>query len=346
MLAAIIFTVLGGVVREPATCWSASKQYALGRIRTDANTQRFKVTGEAFGGIKDVKVLQREGAFVERFRPASWKFSRTTANNAVISALPKFLFETIAFGGIVAIVLYFVSSGDGVAEILPVISIYALRGLPADARAPEPVRQLLGHPLQPRRHRRLDRRPQAVPAAPRGLRPAARGAGARAPRGLRRRHVPLPRQRRGRRSTRVSIEIPKNQTVGLVGPSGSGKTTLVDLLLGLYAPAEGRIVIDDVALDAETVRAWKRRVGYVPQQIFLSDDTIAANIAFGVPASNQIDHARVETVARQAHLHAFVTELPRPSTAPSSASAACGCPAGSASGSGSRARSTTTPTCW
>ena len=107
----------------------------------------------------------------------------------------------------------------------------------------------------------------------------------------------------------VTVDFPKNQTIGLVGPSGSGKTTLVDLLLGLYSPERGRILIDDVALDDESVRAWKGRVGYVPQQIFLADATIAENVAFGVPLED-VDHDRVEAVSRQAHLHGFVSELP------------------------------------
>jgi len=107
----------------------------------------------------------------------------------------------------------------------------------------------------------------------------------------------------------ASLSIPRNQTIGLVGGSGSGKTTLVDLLLGLYEPEQGRILIDDVPLSADLVPAWRRQVGYVPQQIFLSDDTVAANIAFGVPA-REIDAARVEQAARIAQLHDFVQQLP------------------------------------
>ena len=97
--------------------------------------------------------------------------------------------------------------------------------------------------------------------------------------------------------------------MGFVGPSGSGKTTLVDLLLGLYAPDKGTVSIDGRPLSEENVSGWKTQVGYVPQHIFLTDDSIAGNIAFGVP-EDEIDQSRVEQAARIAHLHEFVLTLP------------------------------------
>ena len=107
----------------------------------------------------------------------------------------------------------------------------------------------------------------------------------------------------------VSLTIPRNQTIGLVGASGSGKTTLVDLLLGLYTPEAGQILMDGTPLTAENLSAWRRQVGYVPQHIFLCDDTIAHNIAFGVPPG-EVDADRVERAARIAHLHDFIQTLP------------------------------------
>ena len=306
-LAAVILVVLGGgyvvlfsLVRK--------RQHRLGRDRADANLDRFKIAGEAFGGVKDVKVLQREPAFADQFVGASQAYARATSSNMTVAHLPRYLFETIAFGGIVAIVLYFVLDGGGVAQVLPVVSVYAFAGY----RLMPELQNLFASVAAVRFSRaalddltadldRFEDRPEVYGPAP-------------APLALRERVVFDGVSFRYPGAARpaldgVTLEIARNNTVGLVGASGSGKTTLVDVLLGLYAPGAGRILIDGVALDAASVRAWTRNVGYVPQQIFLADDTVAGNVAFGVPAAD-VDHEQVEAVARQAHLHNFVSSLP------------------------------------
>ena len=305
MLALVIVLVLGGAYGGLYMLVRA-KQRRLGRERVAANQERFKVTGEAFGGIKDVKVLGREDAFASRFAPASWTYSKASASNAVLTQLPRYLFETIAFGGIVVIVLYYLQAGQGLAQILPTISLYAFAGY----RLMPELQQLFSGVASIRFNRAalddltddLDRFAPAPPTADVKALPFTeairfedvtfRYAGADRP-----------------ALDGVSLTIPRNQTIGLVGASGSGKTTLVDLLLGLYTPEAGRILVDDTPLTAENLSAWRRQVGYVPQHIFLCDDTIAHNIAFGVPAG-EVDPERVERAARIAHLHDFIETLP------------------------------------
>jgi ABC-type multidrug transport system fused ATPase/permease subunit len=109
---------------------------------------------------------------------------------------------------------------------------------------------------------------------------------------------------------RLSLKITCGTSVALVGETGAGKTTLADIIIGLLQPQEGRIFVDGVQLTEDNVRQWRANLGYVPQHIYLMDDTIARNIAFGVPDS-QIDPAALERAARIANLHDFVTnELP------------------------------------
>ncbi|MBA4155850.1 MAG: ABC transporter ATP-binding protein [Gemmatimonadetes bacterium] len=282
------------------------KQRRLGRERVRANEKRFKASGEAFGGIKDVKVLQREEAFLAQFEPASWKYSTATASNAVISDLPRYALHTIAFGGIVLIVLYYLRAGQGIADILPVLSLYAFAGY---RLMPE-----LQHLFSALARIRFNRaalesvlEDHAVLAAS-GPEPEA---------------APLPFHEEivledvrffypGTATPAldgVRLRIERNSTIGLVGASGSGKTTLVDLLLGLYEPTAGGILVDGRPLDRRTMSDWRRQIGYVPQHIFLTDDSIAANIAFGVPAA-EIDLEQVERAARVAHLHDFIQTLP------------------------------------
>ncbi len=104
----------------------------------------------------------------------------------------------------------------------------------------------------------------------------------------------------------IDLRVARGERIGIVGSSGSGKSTLVDLIVGLLTPTAGQVLIDGVPLETIGPRRWQRSLGYVPQTIFLSDDTIRANIAFGVPES-EIDQAAVEEAARAANLHQFVS---------------------------------------
>lgn len=108
----------------------------------------------------------------------------------------------------------------------------------------------------------------------------------------------------------IHLTIQANTTIGFVGTTGSGKTTIVDLILGLLTPASGEFLVDGVPVREENVVLWQHNLGYVPQQIFLSDDTIVRNIAFGVP-DREIDMDAVKWAARIANLDAYITsELP------------------------------------
>ena len=106
----------------------------------------------------------------------------------------------------------------------------------------------------------------------------------------------------------ISIEIIKNQCVGLIGKSGSGKTTLVDIIIGLLSPSSGRVFIDNKSLDGENSRIWERSVGYVPQEIYLSDKSVASNIAFGTP-DDEIDMNAVKIAAKIAEIDDFIEIL-------------------------------------
>jgi ABC-type multidrug transport system fused ATPase/permease subunit len=108
----------------------------------------------------------------------------------------------------------------------------------------------------------------------------------------------------------MDLSIPAHSTVGFVGATGSGKTTTVDVILGLLEPQEGSLSVDGQSITAANHRRWQRAIGYVPQHIYLADDSVAANIAFGMNARD-IDHKSVERAAKIAHLHEFVSnDLP------------------------------------
>jgi ABC-type multidrug transport system fused ATPase/permease subunit len=108
-----------------------------------------------------------------------------------------------------------------------------------------------------------------------------------------------------------ALSIRCNNTIGLAGHTGCGKTTLVDIILGLLRPQRGELIVDGLLLDEKNIRGWQKNLGYVPQSIFLSDDSVANNIAFGIP-QGEIDMDAVERAARTANIHDFVVrEMPR-----------------------------------
>lgn len=106
----------------------------------------------------------------------------------------------------------------------------------------------------------------------------------------------------------VSLELRKGESIGLIGKSGSGKTTLVDIILGLLTPESGDITVDNISVEGN-LRAWQNLIGYIPQSIFLIDDTIKNNVAFGV-AAEKIDDKKLERAIQSAQLTEFINELP------------------------------------
>ncbi|MEK7200380.1 MAG: ATP-binding cassette domain-containing protein [Bacteroidota bacterium] len=106
----------------------------------------------------------------------------------------------------------------------------------------------------------------------------------------------------------IALSVPKQYFVGLVGPSGAGKTTMVDIILGLLTPTHGEVLVDGKNIK-ENLSGWQRKIGYIPQNIYLSDDTIRRNIAFGL-YDEKIDDNRVWSVLENAQLNTFIKGLP------------------------------------
>lgn len=314
-LVALVIALVLGVAY--ALLYSTIRNYLrrVGELWMDANRKRFKMAQEAFGGIKDVKVSGLEKIFVERYRVPSLEVARSDIAIKLFSELPSFLMQALVLGGIMIVLLYFLAIHGGLQNALPVFSLYALAGyrmLPAmqtvyrflsELRYNIPVLDTL-HPQL-----RLKSSDKSIFSAdmsetketePLGLRETLKlsdisyrypGADGYALKG-------------------VSLEIPARSTVGLVGPTGSGKTTLVDVILGLLQPEDGALFVDDQRLTLALRRVWQLSIGYVSQQIYLMDDTISGNIAFGIPL-DRVDQHAVERAAKVANLHEFViNELP------------------------------------
>jgi len=291
----------------------ATRRYLarIGAARLRANAERFKVAQEAFGGVKDLKLRALEEPYLQRFRRPSARFAHYQAIAAFIQELPRFLLEAVVFGAMIVFLLVLLLTTEGQLEqALPVVGMFAFAGTRLF-----PALQNIYRALSKLRFNRavLDAL-HADFQQQLGRPPMRRGGGA-APLRLRERlelvdvHYNYPGVERSALGG-LDLKIEAKTTVGLVGATGAGKTTAVDIILGLLTPERGAVVVDGEAIDETNLRAWQSTLGYVPQQIFLTDDSIAANIALGVPPDG-IDMAAVERAARIAELHdLIVDELP------------------------------------
>lgn len=298
--------VLGGLY---AVVMLLSRGYLslIGADRVRANMERFHICNEAFSGIKDIKLLNLEDAFLTRFQAPSLRFMKHQATSQTINQLPQFAIQAIGISGVLVIILYQLMRNGNNYETVSLLALYAVAGyrlLPAlqriygsaaQMRFAEPAvdvlyRDLIQAPISTEEKQRQDQPPlrllqklefqDVFYSYPTGAAPALNG---------------------------VNLTIPAWSMVGFVGRTGAGKTTAVDLLLGLLEPSGGRLVVDDIPITGANRKAWQRSVGYVPQHIFIADDSVAANIAFGVEGK-EIDMAAVEAAARIANLHEFVID--------------------------------------
>lgn len=312
VVAGMLTLVLGGAyaaVHFTARAWLDQ----AGSERVSANTERYRLVSEAFGGIKQVKLRGSEASLLEQFDAPSKRYARLQAHARAVQKSPRYILEAVAFGGIILIAVYLIAMQDTLRQVIPILGLYAFAGhrlMPALQKAFQGIASArFNSAALAALHRDLRHRAEARPASDDGRAPAG------SPLALDDRLVlddvtfAYPEANEPA-ITDLSLEIPSHTTVGFVGQTGSGKTTTVDLILGLLRPQGGTVRVDGTPLRGEAVRRWQQNVGYVPQQVFLADDTVARNIAFGVP-EDEIDRAAVEEAARRAHIHDFVTqELP------------------------------------
>lgn len=282
-----------------------------GKETIEANKGRFQAADEALGGIKDIKLMGREPFFVDRFISHSQKFVDLQAWLQVVGRVPKYLMEFVAFGGVISLVLFLILVEANIAQAIPLIGVFAFAGY----RLIPALQEVYTNMSLVQFHRAvLDKLykdmtegsssyfnpeykelPEALPFQST----------------VRLEQISFWYPNTGEAVLRaISIGIPRHTSVAVVGPTGSGKTTLIDILLGLLTPQQGKIVVDGIVVTDDNMRSWQRNLGYVPQQIYLSDDTIARNIAFGIP-DYKIDWVALEKAARIANLHDFIScELP------------------------------------
>ena len=293
--------------------------YRLVRRRLQANgqamsqvfTERFLLMNEGFGGIKDVLLLDRRADFVKSFEQSGKKFAYASGTTNAISQVPRYFMELIAFGAMIGLVLVLIKLYEGdLGAVLPILAVYALAAfklLPALQQIYSSVAQINGNIA-------------AFEAIKDDL-VQSRNIQRATTKEIIRAYLSLKKQITlinvnftypGKPTPAISnlnMTIPVNSVIGIVGESGCGKSTTIDLLLALLTPQKGELYIDDTCITAENKRAWQNTLGFVPQSIYLSEGTIAENVAFGLPRKD-IDLEQVKKALQLASLTDLVEQLP------------------------------------
>lgn len=276
------------------------------RLIASAISARIKIVQEALGGFRDIQLDRSHALFETQFATLEAQHRRAQAESAMIATAPRFVFEGVGIVALAAAALAVSSRADVMSEAVPVLGALALgaqRLLPLLQQAYSGWSQFAGN------HRTLEDvvRLLQLPVADAGL--------ARPPAG-----PPFAEEVVfDRVSFRypsgvfaiqdLSLQIGRGERIGIRGSTGGGKSTFLDLLMGLLEPSDGSIRVDGKTLGEDLRAAWQSQIGHVPQSVYLSDQSIAANIAFA-QSPGGIDMARVREAARAAHLEAFVATLP------------------------------------
>lgn len=278
----------------------------IGLEFTQANKERYQTCQEVLAGIKDVMINNAELGYVEKFDQSSRVFARHIATQETLGQVPLNIIETVGYGCLIGLAMLLVVSGKEVSHIFPVLGLYgfaAYRMLPATQNIYRSISQIkfaeqVLSVLKPEFALEKDKFEHIEKDSTQHLK---------FENSIRLENISFayPNRVESPILNNFNLEIRKNSSLGIVGKSGSGKSTLMDIMLGLLIPQQGKVYIDDVELTADNIMQWRDLVGYVPQNIYLADKSIAENIAFGV-AKIDIDLKRVEFAARQAQIDDFI----------------------------------------
>lgn len=284
----------------------------FGRIGQDCEAKMLQYLTQAFTGIKEIMVMNRQKYFEDSFDRSCSLNARAAKRNNFLNVIPTNVYEVVCIGGLIGVVivrLHMIEDITGFVTNLAIIAAASFRLFPAVSRLTTNLNAIMYNrprldsmyemlksiedeasyqlrnvdpdkvePLVFERELRIDKITWKYPAGKEEV------------------------------LTELELTIHKGQSIALIGPSGAGKTTLADVILGLLAPQKGKILLDGVDV-YENLPGWSRIIGYVPQAVYLTDDTVRNNVAFGV-YEEQIDEDKIWRALEEAQLAAFVRELP------------------------------------
>jgi len=279
-------------------------------VTTEENSKRFKTLSEGLNGILDVIINNKRYEFHERFRLRGIPYYKAHGTNVALTMIPKFFMEFLIFGGFALTIIFLLFKGNfDLNNLLPTIAIYGLVGikfLPAFQQIYNGLTQIKGNIAA------WDDVKKDIKSDDESVQFS--------------RYQDLPPFSINKKLNlnnvsfrygndpnyiinAINLKVDVNSIIGIVGPSGSGKSTLINLIAGLIFPTSGELKIDDIQINSSNVISWQRNIGYVSQDVYLTDQSISENIAFGLNKED-IDIEQINFVVKQSNLSKFVRGLP------------------------------------
>lgn len=297
------------------------KLATYGALSREAQTEQYKYLYQPIMGNKDIKVMQRSDFFIKCFRTATKKVTKATIVHGVITALPEKLIETICISGIIGIVCIRLKMGVDVMTFIPQLSIFAVAAfqiLPSISKCAGYLQTLVFYrPYMEAVYKDI--------AAFNESEKKFQNYYALEEKRLSQQHISIENlafrnkvvishinwkyeNSEEKVLKDLTLTIHKGEAVAFIGSSGAGKTTLADIILGLLQPEQGKVYMDDVDIYA-IPKVWSKIIGYVPQSVFLTDDTIRANVTFGINPELVTDEEVWEALEK-AQIKDYVENLP------------------------------------
>ena len=276
-----------------------------GEKRQKHEKYRLQHLQQGLGGVKDVKILGREGEFLNQYSLHTRGSAQMNKRITVLQAMPRLMMEWLAILGLSALVFSILAQGKPVQALVPTLGLFAaaaFRLMPSVSRVLSNMQSLrYSIPVINNLHKELGlikrasviSRPETLPTWSEinlsNIHYTYEGGS----------HPVL---------TNIELTIARGSSVGFIGESGAGKSTIIDVIIGMLRPAQGRILLDNIDIQ-DNLRAWQDQIGYVPQHVYLTDDTLRRNIAFGL-VDEQIDDGAIQAALEDAQLESFVKSLP------------------------------------
>jgi len=271
------------------------KNRFFGKKRTEADIQSNRVMLEALRNFKFVRLKGNKRELIDNYNKARLKSAKATVRSYTLNATPKSILESIGFSLLVAAVIFIIAQYGDTAMVVPVISMYALalyRMLPCMFRLMQNVSGIANAQYSFDRVAEILRQP----IENEGDETVAFNEA------INLRNIAFRYATGGDVIHNASLSIRKGERIAVTGESGSGKSTLIDLMIGILKPCSGEITIDGRPLCEQTIRSWRRKIGYIPQSIYLFDGTIGENVAYG----SEMGEEKIKVALQKANIWDFL----------------------------------------